>query len=765
MKRFTLAMFFIFLNSCSSTDVKPDRIYFPETQIEAGQVYVSMYPPILWYDIVDDLKPNFTVNSANDFLDDVLQITSKNQEINQNRKSFGLGIGLPTSSTTGTNTTNTNSAISEDGSTTITGTNTVESTTSQSDGNVPTINTNSAVSSFLTSQPSTPTSELGADPFLKYRAATALYQEVQLLNRYLDVEVATNGTIPYLFRTQIAVQPNARNISLDIYTELFVEIFEHQERENDEAPANERNIKQNENKEKIRPEIIPLIVIDNLERSASRRLESAVNQLSFALSGLVGKVGLASDLDNIKEELKDIEALDFNSITTVAKSSHDQLTVRIGAVNSSNGLNTLARSYDVTFLVLWPGKEVGNKGVLRQFSHMRRTDNGERLPLLNNKYQKHFAKKISAIARTRGISKENSHKFADCIVFDTSNEDAKCKTDERKNLYVFNLLKPYELEYDAEIFELVRSYLSAIFIKNDDFELSNTGFFAPLPQIAIMNDPGTGFANVIIGDANKFGNSENIVAAIMFVPEGQASKSKNNIIKELNEKFDSFYRPVKTKYKSRQKSLFGNSVLAASSVRINNDGLLTATFPSPTSIGQRKKILNNNSYLILDRRLLPHEESEESEESEGDQKKDIDINQTRGIYPIALNRNIGKVPVPVLHKAKLLPTTPKVLENGKSEFQITIAANPCPQNALCPTNISKYQVLISDYYIDTVTSDINPIIDRVNNSFEAELNKAYKITLSSLASSAEFSISVNAIDSNGEVISNQKLLPILIKTK
>lgn len=59
--------------------------------------------------------------------------------------------------------------------------------------------------------------DLSTDPMLDYLAATALYQEVQMLNRYVDHAVQKTGYEPYLVRLQVSLLPRARFEPYDAY--------------------------------------------------------------------------------------------------------------------------------------------------------------------------------------------------------------------------------------------------------------------------------------------------------------------------------------------------------------------------------------------------------------------------------------------------------------------------------------------------------------------------------------------------------------------
>ena len=302
----------------------------PKTQEDAGRVYMSAYPPIPWYQIVDRLDPNFSIASAQDLLNVVIPVTSSQLNASSQAQNYSLGANFadPTSALvsevvnirninadetvtemqTETTTRNENSA-----SNVVTGLN------STAPGQIP----------FPTNPAIPTTANLGVDPFLQYRNATALFQEIQLLNSYLEAEVANSDLVPYLIRTQLSVQPFARELPFDVHTELYVQ--------------------------KTGAKIIPLIITDNNERSAERRLANAARQLELAVSGQVQGIGVGGNAGNIDQQLKDLQAFDLNTVMLVGQSKERELNIRIGAAKTPNGEFALsARNYDVSFLVLIP---------------------------------------------------------------------------------------------------------------------------------------------------------------------------------------------------------------------------------------------------------------------------------------------------------------------------------------------------------------------------------------------------------------------------
>ncbi|HTV47334.1 MAG TPA: hypothetical protein VMG59_02715 [Phycisphaerae bacterium] len=78
------------------------------------------------------------------------------------------------------------------------------------------------------SNPGTLTSSgLQTDPYLQYLAATALYQEVKLINRYVEDAAIPNGYTAYVVQMQVSCMPRLRDASYDTYVDisLFLDPF------------------------------------------------------------------------------------------------------------------------------------------------------------------------------------------------------------------------------------------------------------------------------------------------------------------------------------------------------------------------------------------------------------------------------------------------------------------------------------------------------------------------------------------------------------
>jgi hypothetical protein len=203
---------------------------------------------------------------------------------------------------------------------------------------------------------------LHADAMTQYWAATALYEEVQLLSRYLRHAAIRPGCTAYVVRMQITLIPRRRDIPDDAYA--TISFFpagegstaewsnrgeaEPASNEEKEPPAGEA--KGEGTVEKV-PEVLPLLVTDNLEAGVASTSSSSARELGLAAGGKGGSVGL----DVASGESERAAGLDLNSLLTVARVSDNTLRVRLGALQQGTAKYAMVpRTHDITVLVMMP---------------------------------------------------------------------------------------------------------------------------------------------------------------------------------------------------------------------------------------------------------------------------------------------------------------------------------------------------------------------------------------------------------------------------
>lgn len=236
---------------------------------------------------------------------------------------------------------------------------------------------------------STMTNTLGTNPMMRYWAASALYQEVQLLNRYLSDAAIQEDFYPYIVRLQVSFMPRTRNEPYDVYATIsffkgdFPRHIIYTNRpaahvaHKENTPAADTNYPAarqlmddlsatrkhdwvgNASTKDLR--IIPLLVTDDIETAMESRSAERMSQLAFALQAAYQGVGAAADIQRIHDRLQSILAHDYNSQFTVARSSENTLRVRFGAAQQAAAhYAAIPQTHNVTVLLLAPKPAGGN---------------------------------------------------------------------------------------------------------------------------------------------------------------------------------------------------------------------------------------------------------------------------------------------------------------------------------------------------------------------------------------------------------------------
>ncbi len=132
------------------------------------------------------------------------------------------------------------------------------------------------------------------NPMLEYLAATALYQEVKLINAYVDKAAIPKGFKPFIVRMQVTLNPMARNMPYDAYTTLsfFNESTGGGQqgtpkvaKEGEESGEEEG--KRLDEPEMKNPRILPLLVTDSIEGALAAKSEERIRQFSLGLMAML----------------------------------------------------------------------------------------------------------------------------------------------------------------------------------------------------------------------------------------------------------------------------------------------------------------------------------------------------------------------------------------------------------------------------------------------------------------------------------------------
>lgn len=179
---------------------------------------------------------------------------------------------------------------------------------------------------------------LAKDPILEYTAATALYQEVQLLNRYVTDAALRHNMKPYIVRLQIGAVPFKRDQGYDLYTK--VGFFPKDKGKDGKTYA---------------AFVLPLLVTDNLEGMLSSRTQDVIRQLSLAVTFMKAGIGGAAGVDRLKEDYQNEVFSEMNSLFTVGRVTNNTIAARFGAVREGKDrYETIPRTHNVTLILMVP---------------------------------------------------------------------------------------------------------------------------------------------------------------------------------------------------------------------------------------------------------------------------------------------------------------------------------------------------------------------------------------------------------------------------
>ncbi len=338
-----------------------------------------------WEDYKQALQPTFELDPKQS-LASAGQSTRDIEEQFLDALSIGLRLAPPRTSTTSQSTTTTNQA----------GTTTESTETSKKEPG--SVSASSPVSSpALPSDKASPSPTLGVDPMAQYWAATALYQEVQLLDRYVRDAIEKQCFEAYVVRMQVSVMPLRRNLPYDTYgtfaffsgpqrvvqvgsksdqvlqgsspDELMYDAYKKEAKKAGATesetlfPSQPSSFKalldqraSDRNHPALPPPfVVPLLVTDNLESTTHGRTMEQVRQYALALSALVGGFGAGADVSRTLESLQQTVGRDYNSLLTIGRITDNAIRIRLGASQGvAQDYVTVPRTHYITALLLVP---------------------------------------------------------------------------------------------------------------------------------------------------------------------------------------------------------------------------------------------------------------------------------------------------------------------------------------------------------------------------------------------------------------------------
>ncbi len=196
---------------------------------------------------------------------------------------------------------------------------------------------------------------IGIDPHLAYQAATALYQEVKLLNRYVTDAAIAEGYKAYVVQTQIACMPKQRGLPYDTYVNLgfFLQDVRIPGEDIKAFIGDYRH-----SSDELR--VLPLLATDQIEAALMSRRADRLRQISLALSAAYAGIGGNTNIDRLTNIIDSSLGRNYNSLFTVGRISCNAMRVRLGARQSPGGHNyeMVPQTHKVSVLLLVPDSKV-----------------------------------------------------------------------------------------------------------------------------------------------------------------------------------------------------------------------------------------------------------------------------------------------------------------------------------------------------------------------------------------------------------------------
>lgn len=355
----------LLLTGCPSSpsrfDVEPAKV---STVADLGTVRLSVVSIAPWEKYKDTLKTKFNLTA-----DAALTDAITDSRIIQELKSSGSKIDLKTGLSSDTQTTSV-----ENGESTETSNQSSGTLENISDPSLPQAPSKDNLPGTAQETPI----ELGdINSRTKYQSALDLYQEVKLLEQYVeDIEKRTDYQT-YILRLQATLIPNMRLQPYDAYVNL--------------------NIFNDHQKDKL-PVVVPILASNSLESSLTGAELNHTMELGLAISALRKT---AYDL-NVGAFNKSIEAAlgrDLNNIFTVGLLAQNSVRVRFGALQQvRTDYAMIPRSEYVTLLVMIPKTEKKKREQfldIHSYFEFRHVISGKILENTKPGTTKEVAKKIS----------------------------------------------------------------------------------------------------------------------------------------------------------------------------------------------------------------------------------------------------------------------------------------------------------------------------------------------------------------------------------
>ncbi len=347
-----------------------------ERQEEAGSGHVSVLSVAPWQDYLEAMKPGFTLTPA-DALQEVAPDTAVLEDKLLDMLRVVMSVATPGGGTTITKTESSKSQTDATGKVTSTSESAREAKEEEKPGQAEAVDPKLPGTHNAPALPGLGEHGKGAlkpAALTHYSLATALLQEVQLLNRYVEHAVTRKGYVPYVVRLRVSLMPKVRTAPYDAYSTLSF------------LPADESGATDAAtgcaSAGRDLPAIVPLVVSDDLEAALASDSSETVRQLALALSAMIQGFSINGSVERYTDELVHTVTRNYNSLYTVARLTENTVRVRMGArLHSTRAYFMVPQTHSVTLLLLappsWPSQKQVAVTSLTEFVNV---DTGVALP-------------------------------------------------------------------------------------------------------------------------------------------------------------------------------------------------------------------------------------------------------------------------------------------------------------------------------------------------------------------------------------------------
>lgn len=337
------------LGSTCTRSKEPDAPTF-DKHAEGLAAHVAVLSVAPWEQYRDSFQPAFKL-SAEDALANAVPTTRAVEERVLGVVGARVKAALPT--TTHSSTTTVHEELGKQPERTR------DVTTTSATGNVDNLSHDESTAGERTaaalSGGSTLSTPLGTEGALRYRAANALYQEVQAINMQVKEAAIEDGMVPYVVRLQVSLFPRRRNAPYDVFTSIA---FFHGPWRNSDAPCT-RLPADGTTEKSARLRVIPLLSAEAIEGSLESHTAEELRQFAVALGAVLHGIGLETNMQRLDDTLRSAVGRQLNATFTVARASDNTIVARFGALaQSATDFAMVPQAHNVTVLVLVPRDRV-----------------------------------------------------------------------------------------------------------------------------------------------------------------------------------------------------------------------------------------------------------------------------------------------------------------------------------------------------------------------------------------------------------------------